>query len=299
MNKKKTSDGDPQPPDAEAISRFVDSSDDLALELAVYRAFKSSGWGANYGHFYWDSVMEKPRQFDVQGWKDLQKNPSTPSLPTTGIRIAAECKNIDLNFPVIVSRVPRTETESYHCLIWRILRGPMGEAGAVRVIKSSERDQKPYHVDAPVGKSILQYSTKEKDRDKGRPGEDPYAKWSQALASCASLVRQVYREAFSFRTAPDLCFIMPALVIPDGGLWTVDYDQDGVRSEPALADNATFFVGRDYEVTDVPGSVEQKYWVSHLHLYTKTGFDRALQTLNSRQHGTELDRYFRFGFGVD
>jgi hypothetical protein len=49
------------------------------------------------------------------------------------------------------------------------------------------------------------------------------------------------------------------LVIPDGGLWTVDYGQDGVRGEPALADNAT----------------------------------------NSRQHGTELDRYFRFGFGVD
>jgi hypothetical protein len=299
MNKKQIPDDDPQPPTADAITRFVDSSDDLALELAIYRAFRDSGWGAIYGHFYWDPILEKPRQFDVQGWKDLQKNPSTPKLPTTGIRIAAECKNVDPNFPVIVSRVPRAESESYHCLIWRTLHASIGEPPAVRVIKSSERDSKPYHVDAPVGKSIAQYSAKEKDKDRGRAGEDPYAKWSQSLASCASLVRQAYQDAFSSRNAPDLCFIMPALVVANGALWTVDYDKDGVRGEPTLADDATFFVGRAYELTDVPVSGKQKYWVSHLHLYTKKGFVKALQTLNSRQHGTELDRFFRLGFGMD
>jgi hypothetical protein len=143
MNKKQTRDDDPQPPSADAISCFVDSSDDLALELAIYRAFRDSGWGANYGHFYWDPILEKPRQFDVQGRKDLQKNPSTPTLPTTGIRIAAECKNVDPNRPVIVSRVPRAESESYHCLIWRTLQASIGEPATVRVIKSSERDSKP------------------------------------------------------------------------------------------------------------------------------------------------------------
>ena len=276
---------------AQDIASFVDKGD-LALELLTYRAFREHGWWADHGHFYNDPIQDKPRQFDVQGGKDLRKNPATPMLPTTSIRIAAECKNVDPNRPVIVSRVPRSDSDSYHHLLRRFVE-PSGQPH-VTVIKSSPHDAKPYHVNTPVGKSIVQYSG-----TNDKPPEDPYAKWSQALGSCASLVIKTHAEAFMNRTAPDLCFIMPALVLADGALWTVDYDENGVGGEPTPANETTFFVGRDYGLSDFAVAGSPKYWVSHLHIYTKSGFVKALQTLNNPQHSTEFDRYFRFGMGLE
>ena len=292
MNKKSTPNNGSLT--AQDISSFVDRRDDLALELFTYRAFRENGWWANQGHFYNDPIQDKPRQFDVQGGKDLRKNPATPMLPTTGIHIAAECKNVDSLVPVIVSRVPRSESESYHCLLRRSLDAS-GQTRDVHVIKSSPHDSKPYHMDAPVGKSILQFSANESAK---QSPEDPYAKWSQALASSASLVAKAHWDALMFRTAPDLCFIMPALILADGALWTLDYDENGHRGEPVQAEESTFYVGRDYSLGEDYVS-KPKYWVSHLHIYTKSGFVKALQTLNNPQHGKELDRYFRFGMGFN
>jgi hypothetical protein len=129
------------------ISDFVDHRDDMALELSTFRVLLGNGWWANHGGFYRDPVQDKFRQFDVQGGLELRKNPNTPFLPTTGIRVAAECKNLSPEAPIVVSRMPRTENESYHCLLKRITDRDNAKAvKEVRVIRSTAVDPKPYHL---------------------------------------------------------------------------------------------------------------------------------------------------------
>jgi hypothetical protein len=272
------------------ISDFVDHRDDMALELSTFRVLLGNGWWANHGGFYRDPVQDKFRQFDVQGGLELRKNPNTPLLPTTGIRVAAECKNLSPEAPIVVSRMPRTETESYHCLLKRITDRDNAKAvKEVRVIRSTAVHPKPYHSGAPVGKSIVQYQK----NPAAKAPDDPYAKWSQALSSCATQIIQAYMKAIVSPEAPDLCFIFPALIVADATLWVVDYDKDGVRGGPQLADEATLFLGQFYDVVVEGG--KQKYGVSHLHIYTETGLTNAVPTWNSLRHSKEWERVYKFG----
>ena len=218
-------------------------------------------------------------------------NPNTPLLPKTGIRIAAECKNIDAEVPIVVSRMPRAGSESYHCLLKRVMIQTNPEAiQDVRVIRSTAVHPKPYHPGDPVGKSILQYQK----NPEARAPEDPFAKWSQALSSCATLITRASIQLRVGPDAPDLCFIFPALIVADHALWAVDYDEDGVRGDPHQIDDATLFLGQYYDVAAGNG-VSSKYEVSHLHVYTKKELTSALQTWNNLRHAKEWERVYKFG----
>ncbi len=192
---------------------------------------------------------------------------------------------------MVVSRVPRADSESYHCLIRKTI-APNQSILDARVIRSTAVHAKPYHVGAPVGKSILRYQ----NNPYAKQPDDPYAQWSQALASCATLIVQAYTDATVNPAAPDLCFILPALIVSDGSLWTVDYDENGSRGDPQLAEETTFFLGQDYTASSSDPAGHPKYSLSHLHIYTKTGLVRALQTLNNRNEPKEWERIYRFGF---
>jgi hypothetical protein len=272
------------------VSEFVDHRDDLALELFAYRAFQGAGWWAKHGGFYRDPLQDKFRQFDVQGGRDLPKDPARPKLPTTGIRIATECKNLDPSAPIVVSRVPRADSESYHCLIRKTIAPDQSLLDA-RVIRSTAAHPKPYRPGEPVGKSILRYQ----ENPGAKQPDDPYAQWSQALASCATLIVQAYTDATVSPAAPDLCFILPALVVSDRGLWTVDYDEDGARGDPQLAEETTFFLGQDYTASSLDPDGWPKYSVSHLHIYTKTGLGKALQIWNNHAAPLEWERVYKCG----
>jgi hypothetical protein len=275
---------------AKEISVFVDHRDDMALELFTYRTLRQTGWWANHGGFYRDTMQDKYRQFDVQGGLDLPKNLSSPMLPKTGIRIAAECKNIDPDVPIVISRMPRTDSESYHCLLKRVMfPAHLQVVQEVRVIRSTAIDAKPYHPGDPVGKSILQY---QKNPD-AKPPEDPFAKWSQALSSCATLIMRANIQLRTSPDAPDLHFIFPALIVADDALWAVDYDENGMRGEPHQVDEATLFLGQDYAVAADNGS--PKYGVSHLHVYTRKGLTNALPTWNNLKRSKEWERVYKFG----
>jgi hypothetical protein len=280
-----------EPLSARDISGFVDHRDDLALELYTYRAFRGAGWWANHGGFYRDPLQDKFRQFDVQGGRDLPKDLARPLLSTTGMRIAAECKNLDPWAPIVVSRVPRAESESYHCLIRKTM-DPRQSLLEARVIRSTAVHPKPYRIGEPVGKSILKYQ----ENPSAKQPDDPYAQWSQALASCATLITQAYTDASVNPGAPDLCFILPALIVADGSLWTVDYDEDGARGEPRMAEETTFFLGQDYAASPLNPDGPPRYYISHLHIYTKTGLEKALQIWNNRAAPIEWERVYKCGF---
>ena len=265
-----------QPPTAEDIKQFVEDKDDFALELFAYRELLQHGWSARHGGAYIDPVTDKFRQFDLQAHKDW-----TPLRAR--IRMAAECKNIDPIVPMIVSRVPRSAEDAFHCLI-------SSGTNDLQVQTSTAADAKPYHVDAPVGKSVNQYQQKKNSQNQA--GDDPYWKWAQALASCATLATTAAHDAVR-GLAPSLQFVMPVLIVADHALWVVDYDSEGVPRKPQAATEATLFVDRIYEVHGQFNKL--KYRVSHLHICTKAGFVQMLNELDKPTSQT-MERIFRFGF---
>jgi hypothetical protein len=60
-----------------------------------------------------------------------------------------------------------------------------------------------------------------------------------------------------------------------------------------MVDEATLFLGQDYDVVSVGGM--PKYGVSHLHVYTKSGFKDALPSWNNLRHSTLWERVYKFG----
>ncbi len=69
------------------------------------------------------------------------------------------------------------------------------------------------------------------------------------------------------------------LVVSDGTLWVVDYDESGKRSPPNLVDEATLFVGLEY-LTPRP----ETYKISHLQIFTRKGFTVFVDGLRVPDH---------------
>ena len=86
-------------------------------------------------------------------------------------------------------------------------------------------------------------------------------------------------------------FIMPILLVSDETLRIVDYTENGTRSPPMPSDETTPFVDLEYPLENRNGDVE-RYRVSHLHVYTRTGFTAMLCNIGSPA-GLTLDRVFR------
>ena len=84
-------------------------------------------------------------------------------------------------------------------------------------------------------------------------------------------------------------FVMPVLLVNDGALWAVDYDEDGTRADPLPVDDAHYFA--DASNNFPQGYAIQTYRMGHLHIYTRTGFERVLDNYSSPA-GTMWERTF-------
>jgi hypothetical protein len=71
-------------------------------------------------------------------------------------------------------------------------------------------------------------------------------------------------------------FIMPVLVVPDGVMWTVDYDATGTKIQgPQQIEMTTFYLDH------APWTRGQRfsYTISHLHFVTITGMAKFVDDL--------------------
>ncbi len=207
-----------------------------------------------------------------------------------GIKMAVGCKNIHPHVPLIVSRVPRHTEEAFHSVISKRKRqSPQGRELGIDISQSPELT--PYRRGQMVGKSILVYNTDKSSQRGNAQSDDPYDRWSQALASCESLCKKAAREVAIGTDGITLSFVMPVLVVANNALWTVDYDEKGDQGAPAPADEATLFVDRKYEALNAAST--GSYRVSHLHIYTLKGLVEALRRFNS-DDGKSLHEIFGF-----
>lgn len=243
------------------IGEYLASADDFAFEREVYHVAKGLGFAAEHAALYTDPVTDKPRQFDIRAFISQGEN---------RIALAIECKGLSLDFPLVVSCVPRASHESYHEVL---------SAAPVMGLNESytrvERIPSPlgtgaYQVREGVGKSMRQVRRETRGLKAGQmvSGDDVFDKWMQALASIAEMVDN---GADILSSGPQqklrhIAFV-PCLVVSDSSLWVADYSARGELSRPPFqVDHVDYYVARKY-----PLRREQvAFTISHLRITTRT-----------------------------
>jgi hypothetical protein len=276
------------------IIEYADRHSDFGFELKVVEKFTELGLACEHGGTYDDPVTQKPREFDIR---------ATGTSGDQRIRIAAECKNLQGNCPLVVSCIPRSRDESFHevVLAHKPRRATLGlPVEYARVVRCTGAGS-IYRPGGPTGKACSQVG-----RLPGNPGllqasdSTIYEKWAQALSSAYDLVERAERDAERGDHTVYLSIVLPLLVVPDGTLWRVIYDRLGARKgDPAQVDRISYFVNRTHSIRDVQSNLE--YTMSHLEVVTMRGltefvgkswkskagrnkmlsFDRALDIMNS------------------
>ena len=259
---------------SEELDGYIASQDDFALELYVYHSALSKGLTASHGGTYEDPITSKPRQFDVR---------IRARRETYMVSLAVECKSLRASFPLVVSRIPRSDSESVQYVIWARMESA-AETTASRTPPLLRADgmltwgkKCLYKPGEPVGKSTAQIQRTEQGNLKGGGDAEIYDKWTQALGSAGDLVSQAKHGYMGYGLTECFTIVLPVLVVADATLWVVDYATDGSRKKPTAVNETTLYVDRKYE--SKAGLSE--FSLTHLHIYTKTGFDDLLAKLKS------------------
>jgi hypothetical protein len=206
-----------------------------------------------HGGTYKDQVTQKTRQFDyrcqiVRGHHGAHN-----------IFIAAECKNLNPDLPLVVCGRTRTNEESYHVFITK------AQGGNPR-LQIVERACSIYTPNSFVGKSLLRLKMKEKKLCADGDSEI-YDKWSQALASSYDLA---FRAAHDNHDSQFLAFIMPLVVVPNHSLWAVSYEDSGLPAgNPEQIDQCQFYVDQKIPI-GLP------FVITHIHFVTLNGLYEML-----------------------
>lgn len=99
---------------------------------------------------------------------------------------------------------------------------------------------------------------------------DVFDKWSQSLASADDLMHRCYWEGGHETNGTRIAStVVPAIVVPDGRLWSVEYSSSGERlSDPVPVAHRSFYVGKTYSMEKLTGA---SLTISHLEIFTFSG----------------------------
>lgn len=249
------------------LLEYLNSYSDFSFELGVLKMLRERGLECEHGGHYEDPVTNKSREFDIRAEKTIKQ---------LRIRAAIECKNIRENFPILISCVPRHEQEAFHQIAQ--VSEPKRDSTmiALSVYQSraktlSIRDQHSiYKALEPVGKSTVQVG-RAADNTISANDSELYDKWGQCLSSIKDLVDKVYWDGGRKDTENSfLSAVFPFVVVPNGRLWMVTYDENGNRvRDPTPTDRCSCFVNKDYEMGTNMASARMR--LSHVEIVTFDG----------------------------
>lgn len=247
---------------ASDLSQYVvQKSSDFAFELQTLKLLRAQGLECQHGGLYEDPVTKRARQFDIRAIARVKNH---------CVRLAIECKNVGENCPSLISRVPRHPSESFHeiAIVGEIENGRRG-FGLLEIRAHIVRVGEPeglYRAYAPVGKSLAQIGRE--DHREGRlwaADDEIFNKWAQALTSADDLVTESYYEGSDDSPGISYVAVLPIVVVPDGRLWTVDFDSDGTLTNgPTQTDQCSLFVNHAYRM-EINGP---NFQVSHVEFLT-------------------------------
>jgi hypothetical protein len=256
----------------------IEKEDDFGHEMRVGGALRNHIANVEHGGTYLDPLTQKPRQFDYRC--SLRREAKCLSL-------AVECKNLSPAVPLIISGTARAEGEAFHDLIESRIgvrkRGSAIVAGASSITRRASREHAFYAPGQFVGKSVSRIET-DKNPMERLPDREIYEKWTQALSSAVGLAESACRLAeVSFPTVTTA--ILPVLVVPDGVLWSANYDDNGrMPSDPATSDECELFLGKEIELGQKGTPLFHRFKFSHVHFFTLKGLGSFLSKMALNEH---------------
>lgn len=262
------------------LLEYLNSYSDFSFELAVLKMLRDRDIECEHGGHYEDPVTNKSREFDIRAKKTINKS---------RVRMAIECKNIRENFPILISCIPRHAQESFHqiAVVSEPKRGSMLEIPfhQSRAKTISIRDQHSlYKPGEPVGKSTVQVG-RAFDSSITSNDAELYEKWGQCLSSVAELVNSVYWDGGrSDEEKNFLSAVFPFVVVPNGRLWIVSYDENGNRvCDPTPTDRCSCFIDKDYKMgTDLAST---RMSLSHVEIVTYDGIRSFVESYLMSEEG--------------
>ncbi len=267
-------------PIAEAdIEEYLNQCSDFAFELRVQQKVIGEGFRCDHGGTYDDPVTKKPRQFDLRAFR---------SVASCDAYLALECKNLQPNFPLLISCAPRLPEESFH-EVMVVMEPDFGPFHRPRAdpIRLTGVDS-VYASASPVGKASDRVGRNEREEFLSGDSE-LYERWAQAISSAHELIERVHVTQID-RNEMRFAFVQPILVVPDGCLWTVMYDALGTRvGPPSKSERCSFFIGKTYSQN--LGLHWMNYTVSHMEFVTISGLPGLLREMFSS--GPARDGVFR------
>lgn len=264
------------------IREYLDVHDDFALEIFVLKCALSKDFLVEHGGTYTDPSTGKFRQFDLR---------ATQQQYDFRIALAIECKSLKKNFPLVISRLKRSNIESFHECIYS------KQATDYRIshyydesIIIRDNINSFYKVGEYVGKSSIQIGRDNQKEFTASDGE-AYDKWNQALNSANEIIYSSFNYFPPYSSNRITTLVIPVLVVPNDTLWVVDYEENGeIVKVPISVDEAQLYVNREYKFLDFP-----TYKISHMHFYTKNGICEFLDRIkNSKKIWFDIFRDGRF-----
>jgi hypothetical protein len=258
----------------EMLKKAVEAEDDFGHEMRVRRVLLSvPGAKVEHGGSYTDPVEAKPRQFDLRFEYTDEGGPRR-------LQMAVECKNLSPDAPLIISGTNRTPEEAFHCYICSLLEaGAPNQPARPPSVFWAKKENQFYQGVSFVGKSLLRLKTNEKKTALIRASgpDEIYKGWSQALASADELCdRALQARKPGHRGVNSLT--LPVVVVPDGTLWSMDYDWNAVNtSGPVAADEVQYFV--NHKVALKISAFRATIRLSHIHFFTLKGLKLFLGSI--------------------
>jgi hypothetical protein len=257
------------------ISKAVADADDFGHEMRVRNLLELKPViEFEHGGTYKDEITGKPRQFDFRC--SLRKENALLSL-------AIECKNLSIEAPLVMSGTWRRNEEAFHDLIES--RTGRFESGSLIFVGLSSTTRRSHGGDsfyAPrkfVGKSLLRLRPS-KNFPIAVPDADIYDRWSQALASAMDLTSKACDLSQEFRSPHVFCAVLPVVVVANGALWTLVYDDKGeILDDPKPVKSCELYVGRSIRLREKDKAFSHQFTFSHVHFFTLSGFDSFLDRM--------------------
>jgi hypothetical protein len=263
------------PIDPADVRRAISDADDFGHEMRVRNLLEvTPAINFEHGGTYKDPITGKPRQFDFRC--SLRKQNALLSL-------AVECKNLSVESPLVISGTWRRDQEAFHDLIesrtGRFESGSMVFVGLSSTTRRSQGGDSFYGPKKFVGKSLLRVKMS-KNAPVASPDSDIYDRWSQALASGIDLASEACELSMKLHSPHVFSAILPVVVVANGSLWTVVYDDKGdMLDEPKPAESCELYVGHSLRLRQEPKAFSHQFTFSHVHFFTLSGFDSFLDRM--------------------
>ena len=254
------------------IEEHLKNYSDFSFEIKVLQKLSSLGFSCEHSGTYEDPVTKKTREFDIRA----QKRDHLKDNVIFNFCLAAECKNLRANFPLLVHCLPRRRAEAYqHLVNSHTPSEPVLSyyRYGFRVILDEEDSF--YKLGEPVGKSYDQVGKKSQSNEVVASDTDVFEKISQSINSAYDLVRAAHYAGNRDLTV--FSFVLPILVVPQDRVWTVTYDFEGnIVDGPKPSNHVSYYINKSWKLGGNGTEVAVWYYLSHLEIVELGGLEKLI-----------------------